>query len=82
MFSIKSSKKKNNPDKRVARVTAATVSSVRIGVKQQKCVIQMAGYETLSASEKRTLRLGKGFVPVPDEERARQRIDAYSYLIR
>ena len=82
MFSIKSSKKKINPDKSVARVTAATVSSVRIGVKQQKCVIQMAGYESMSAADKRTLRLGKGFVPVPDEERARQRIDAYSYLIR
>ena len=82
MSRIKSSKNENNPDKRVGRVGSSNVSSVRIGVGKQKCVIQMAGYETLSASEKRTLRLGKGFVRVPDEERARQRIDAYSYLIR
>lgn len=82
MSRIKSSKSENIPDKRVGRVSPSNVSSVRMGVGKQKCVIRMAGYETLSPSEKRTLRLGKGFVRVPDEERARQRIDAYSYLIR
>ena len=57
-------------------------ASVQKGNKQSKTVIRLAGYDKMSASDKRAIRRGTGFVPVPDEERARQRIDAYSYLIR
>ena len=65
-------------DKRGCR----NVSSVRIGNAQNGDVIRVAGYKKMPEADRRALRLGTRFVLVPDEERARQRIDAYSYLIR
>ena len=65
-------------DKRGSR----NVSSVRIGSAQNGDVIRVAGYKKMPEADRRALRLGTRFVLVPDEERARQRIDAYSYLIR
>ena len=66
----------------VIRVSSRNVSSVRIGSAQNGDVIRVAGYRKMPVADKRALRLGTRFVLVPDEERARQRIDAYSYLIR
>lgn len=66
----------------VIRITSRNVSSVRIGSAQNGDVIRVAGYRKIPVADKRALRLGTRFVLVPDEERARQRIDAYSYLIR
>lgn len=51
------------------------VSSVRIGSAQNGDVIRVAGYRKMPVADKRALRLGTRFVLVPDEERARQRID-------
>ena len=83
MIVIKKSKKRTDSDQvKEIRISAAFVSSVQKGNKQSKTVIRLAGYDKMSASDKRAIRRGTGFVPVPDEERARQRIDAYSYLIR
>ena len=65
-------------DKRGCR----NVSSVRIGSAQNGDVIRVAGYNKMPEADRRALRLGTRFVLVPDEERARQRIDAYPYLIR
>ena len=66
----------------VIRISSRGVSSVRIGRAQNGVVIRVAGYRKMPVADKRALRLGTRFVLVPDEERARQRIDAYSYLIR
>ena len=66
----------------VIRVSSRNVSSIKIGSAQNGDVIQVAGYRKMPVADKRALRLGIRFVLVPDEERARQRIDAYSYLIR
>ena len=44
--------------------------------------IGIAGFDRMSKTEKRMLRNGTGFVRVPDEERERQRIDSYSFLVR
>lgn len=66
----------------VIRISSRNVSSVRIGSAQNGDVIRVAGYGKMPVADKRALRLGTRFVLVPDEERARQRIDAYSYLIR
>lgn len=66
----------------VIRVSSRNVSSVKIGSAQNGDVIRVAGYRKMPVADKRALRLGTRFVLVPDEERARQRIDAYSYLIR
>ncbi|SKC41378.1 hypothetical protein SAMN06298214_0448 [Bacteroidales bacterium WCE2004] len=83
MIFIKKNKTKMDSDQvKEIRISTACVSSVQNGNKQSKTVIRLAGYDKLSASDKRAIRRGTGFVPVPDEERARQRIDAYSYLIR
>ena len=68
--------------KKVIRTSSCAVSSVKIGGKQNGDVIRIAGYKKMSTADKRALRFGTRFVLVPDEERARQRIDAYSYLIR
>lgn len=83
MIFIKKNKTKMDSDLvKEIRISTACVSSVQNGNKQSKTVIRLAGYDKMSASDKRAIRRGTGFVPVPDEERARQRIDAYSYLIR
>lgn len=66
----------------VIRISSRNVSSVRIGSAQNGDVIRVAGYRKMLVADKRALRLGTRFVLVPDEERARQRIDAYSYLIQ
>ncbi len=66
----------------VIRISSRNVSSVRIGSAQNGDVIRVAGYRKMPVADKRALRLGTRFVLVPDEERARQRIDAYSYLIQ
>ena len=64
------------------RISSRGVSSVRIGRAQNEVVIRVAGYKKMPEADRRALRLGTRFVLVPDEERARQRIDAYPYLIR
>lgn len=67
---------------KVIRISASGLSSPQTGSKNQiKGTIRIAGYDSMTAAEKRILRQGTGFVRVPDEERARQRIDAYPYLI-
>lgn len=82
MTVVKKKQERGSVLQKGTRTVASGVSSVQIGDKHQKGVIQIAGYKSMSASDKRVLRLGKGFVLVPDEERARQRIDAYPYLVR
>ena len=83
MLVISKNKKGERPSQiKVIRTSSNGVSSVKIGGKQNGDVIRIAGYKKMPTADKRALRLGTRFVLVPDEERARQRIDAYSYLIR
>lgn len=83
MLVVSKNKKGERPSQiKVIRASSNGVSSVKIGGNQNGDVIRIAGYKKMSTADKRALRLGTRFVLVPDEERARQRIDAYSYLIR
>ena len=78
----KDKKGRDSGQNEVIRISSRNVSSVRIGSAQKGDEIHVAGYRKMPVADKRALRLGTRFVLVPDEERARQRIDAYSYLIR
>lgn len=67
---------------KVIRTSSGGVSIVKIGGKQSRGQIRIAGYKEMTASDRYALRSGTRFVLVPDKERARQKIDSYSYLIR
>ena len=54
----------------------------RIAYQEQKTKEYMARVASyLSAEDQEVLYSGNGFVEVPEQERQRERIDAYPYLI-
>ena len=58
------------------------MQSKRIAYQKEKTKEYMARVATYLTEEEREIFFsGKGFVRVPEEERLRQRIDAYPYLI-
>ncbi len=66
----------------VAEQPSVELTSVNIKSDHSAYSIRIAGYNRMTALEKKTLRDGSGFVRVPDEERERQRIESYSFLVR
>ena len=53
----------------------------RVAYQEKKTKEYMANYARYLSPEERSVFYGGGFVEVPEEERQRERIDVYPYLI-